>query len=140
MKLVFKLLVLVFIFLIVVMFRQYTGSKTFKESVGMLFGVGGPSNTTNWCVENTADILWTTTEVSENMKQQDVPYLRSHICELTTEPIAGVDIDKVSWAPLAESHGPAGQLSKLEWNKELSLFRAGGMPFKSSKFAKDLQN
>ena len=140
MKLVLKILVLIFIFLIVVMFRQYTGSKTFKESVAMLFGVRAPTNTTNWCVENTVDVLWTTAEVSENLKQQDFPYLRSHICELATEPIAGVDIDKVTWAPLAESHGPAGQLSKLEWNKELSLFRSGGMPFKSSKFAKDLQN
>lgn len=138
-KLVLKILVLVFIFLLVVMFRQSLGSTSFKDALGTLFGVGKPTNTIKWCVENSVDFLWTNADVPESLKQSDITYLRINYCELATEPISGVDLDKITWEPLAESRGPAGQLSKLEWSKQHEVFRAGGMPFKSSAFAAELK-
>lgn len=139
-KLVVKLLFLVLILSLVFMARQQLGSAGFKETLNGLFGVGQPKNSLSWCVDNTVDVLWTNAEVAEAMKEYDLRYLRNHFCELVTEPIAGVDIDTVIWSPLAESRGPAGQLSKLEWNQENSLFRAGGMPFKSTSFAEEIKS
>ncbi|MCC2680221.1 MAG: hypothetical protein K0R29_2797, partial [Pseudobdellovibrio sp.] len=119
--------------------RQHLGSVNFKESLNAFFGIGVQKNMITWCVDNTVDVLWTNAEVAEKMKEHDLRYLRNHYCELPTEPIAGVDLDKVTWSPLAESKGPAGQLSKLEWNQENGVFRAGGMPFKSTAFAEELK-
>jgi len=138
-KLLVKILFLVLVLLLVGLARQQLGSVSFKEGLNSLFGIGVQKNMITWCVDNTVDVLWTNAEVAEKMKEHDLRYLRNHYCELPTEPITEVDLDKVIWAPLAESKGPAGQLSKLEWNQEYGLFKAGGMPFKSSAFAEELK-
>jgi hypothetical protein len=138
-KLLLKILVLVFIFLLVFMFRQYLESGGFKEGLNAFFGPTKNPNKINWCVANTVDFLWTQSDIPNDLKQKNLSYLRSNFCELDTEAISGIDIDSVEWSPLAESRGPTGQLSKIEWNKSLGVFRAGGMPFKSSKFANELQ-
>jgi hypothetical protein len=139
-KLIVKVLFLVLVFLLVALARQQLGSSGFKESLNALFGVGGAKNAVNWCVDDTVDFQWTNAEVPESMKAESLRSLRNHYCELSTEPIAGVDLEKVTWAPLAESHGPAGQMSKLEWNKENDLFMSGGLPFKSTKLAAELKS
>ncbi len=139
-KLLVKVLFLALVLLLVLLGREKLGSSSFKEALNALFGVGTQKNMITWCVDNTVDVLWTNAEVAEVMKDHDLSYLRNHFCELPTEPIAGVEIDKVTWAPLAESRGPAGQLSKLEWNRENSVFKAGGMPFKSTAFSEELKS
>lgn len=138
-KLLVKVLFLALVLLLVILARQQLGSMSFKEGVNAFFGIGGQKNMITWCVDNTVDVLWTNAEVAEKMKDYDLSYLRKHYCELPTEPIAGVDIDKVTWTPLAESRGPAGQLSKLEWSAEHGVFKAGGMPFKSNAFSEELK-
>jgi hypothetical protein len=138
-KLVVKVLFLVLILSLVALAREQLGSAGFKEGLNALFGGGGAKNTINWCVADTVDFQWTNAEVPESLKSESLSSLRRHYCELSTEPISDLDLDKVTWSPLAESHGPAGQLSKLEWNKEYSLFRTGGLPFKSTKFAEELK-
>ena len=139
MKIISKLLMLVFVLSLVVLFRQYLGGATVKEGLSAFFGISTANNSIRWCVDNTVDVLWTNADVPERLKQKSLSELRDSYCELPTEPIVGVDSDKVIWAPLAESRGPAGQLSKLEWNKDFAVFKAGGMPFKSSEFTTELQ-
>lgn len=138
-KLLVKVLFLSLVLLLVLLARQQLGSMSVKEGLNAFFGIGGQKNIIAWCVDNTVDVLWTNAEVAEKMKEHDLRYLRNHYCELPTEPIANVEIDKVTWAPLAESRGPAGQLSTLEWSREHGVFRAGGMPFKSSAFSEELK-
>jgi len=139
-KLLVKVLFLALVLLLVILARQQLGSVSFKEGLNALFGIGGQKNMITWCVDNTVDVLWTNAQVAEAMKEHDLSYLRNHYCELPTEPIAGFDIDKEEWAPFAKSQCPAGQLSKLEWNSENAVFKAGGMPFKSTAFAEELKN
>lgn len=137
-KLVFKLSVLILGLLLVFMFRQTMGSKTFTESLSAMFGATKPVNVTNWCADHVVDVVWVSDEVPEKLKSLDLSDLRETYCELKTEPIMGVDLSTVEWKKLAESSGAAGQKTTLEWNKALNLFKAGGMPFKSSDFGREL--
>lgn len=139
-KLLVKVLFLALVLLLVVMARQQLGSAGFKEGLSALFGGSNPKNATTWCVDNVVDVLWTNAEVAEAMKDKEMSFVKEQYCILQTEPIANVDLSTITWAPLAESRGPTGQLSKLEWNKENGLFKAGGMPFKSTWFAKELNS
>ena len=137
-KLIFKLSVLVLGLLLVVMFRQTMGSKSFTESLNAMFGGGKTAQVVNWCADHVVDVVWVSDEVPEKLKSLGLSDLRETYCELKTEPILGVDLSTVEWKKLAESSGAAGQKTTLEWNKALNLFRAGGMPFKSSDFGREL--
>jgi hypothetical protein len=137
-KLVFRLSVLILGLLLVIMFRQTMGSKTLTESLNAMFGGTKPANVINWCADHVVDVVWLSEEVPEKLKSLDLSDLRETYCELKTEPIIGVELNTVTWAKLAESSGAAGQKTTLEWNKALNLFRAGGMPFKSSEFGQEL--
>ena len=139
-KVVVKILFLLCVLLLVVLARQQLGSMSVKQGLAMLFGGTNPKNSVTWCVENTVDVLWTNAEVAEAMKDKSLSFMREQYCILQTEPIAGIEIDKVEWAPLAESRGPAGQISKLEWSRENEVFRSGGMPFKSTWFAQEIKS
>ncbi len=138
-KLIFQILVLVFALVLVLKFRDYAGSRSFTETITTLFTSPKPPNTMNWCVDKTVDMTWASSEISENLKKLDAGDLRDLLCEVQTEPILNLEIDKVTWSPLAESHGPTAQKSLLEWNREYNVFRAGGMPFKSVKLSAELQ-
>lgn len=137
-KLVFKLSVLILGLLLVVLFRQSMGSKTFTETLNAMFGATKPAHVVNWCADHVVDVVWVSDEVPEKLKNLSLSDLRETYCELKTEPIMGVDLNTVQWKKLAESSGAAGQKTTLEWNKALNLFKAGGMPFKSSDFGREL--
>ena len=131
-------MVLVLGLVLVLLFRQQMGSQSFQDVLNAMFGGTKPNNTVNWCADHVVDFAWVSTEVPEKLKSMDMAELRETYCQLTTEPISGVDLSKVEWTKLAESSGAAGQKTVLEWNKALNLFRAGGMPFKSSVFGQEL--
>ena len=132
-KILFQVTALIFLLVCVLKFRDYAGSRSFVETVSAIFTSPKPANTLNWCVDKTVEVNWTSAELSENLKKLDGGDLKDLLCEVQTEPILNLEIDKVTWSPLAESHGPTAQKSLLEWNREYNVFRAGGMPFKSSK-------
>ena len=134
-KLIAKLMMLVLGLLLVFLFQQKTGSKNFTEAMRAVFGPPEIKNTTNWCADHVVDFVWTSEQIPVAVKEQDMADLREQYCELKTEAISGIDLDKVVWQPLAESSGAAGAKTKLEWSPDMALFRAGGMPFMSSEFA-----
>lgn len=139
-KLVLKLLILTFGLLMVVMASQYSNSGGMKSALNSLFGVDTPSQQKlNWCASHVVDFVWIASEVPEKLKKLDIPTLLEDYCELKTEAIQGVDLDKVQWASLAESNGATGIKTLLEWNQSLGLFRSGGLPFKSSSLSLELQ-
>ena len=70
----------------------------------------------------------------------DMDDLRDQFCLLPTEFIHDVDLSKVVWSPLAESNGPTAQKTILEWNKELAVYRADGLPFRSAKLTEILNS
>lgn len=136
-KLVLKLSILLFGLLMVVMVRNLTGSGSLTNSLNSFFGITSVPKL-NWCADHVVDVAWISAEVSEKLKKLDAADLRRDYCVLKTEPIQGVDLDKIQWVPLAESNGATGIKTILEWNKELGLFRSGGLPFKSSNLSREL--
>ena len=136
-KLVLKLSILLVGLILVVMYRNFSESGGMVATLNSFFGLSKPPKIT-WCADNVVDVLWTSTSVPEKLKKLDMSDLRRHYCELNTEAIQGVDLDQVRWAPLAESSGATGIKTVLEWNKELGLFRSGGLPFKSSNLSREL--
>jgi hypothetical protein len=137
-KLILKLLSLVAGLIFVVVLSQYLSSGQMKTALNGLFGVESASKL-NWCADHVVDVAWTSPEVPENLKKLSLPNLRDNYCELKIEAISGVELDKVEWAPLAESSGATGIKTILEWNSSLQLFRSGGLPFKSSSLSLQLQ-
>ena len=136
-KLVLKLSILLFALLMVVMVRNFSGSGSMSGALNSLFGVSRAPKL-NWCADHVVDVIWVSSAVPEKLKKLDMADLRNNYCELNTETIQGVELNQVQWLPLAESSGATGVKSVLEWNKELGLFRSGGLPFKSSNLSLEL--
>ncbi|MEK6628608.1 MAG: hypothetical protein AABY53_08275 [Bdellovibrionota bacterium] len=136
-KLVLKLSILLVGLILVAMYRNFAESGGMIAAFNSLFGIS-KTPTITWCVSNAVDVLWTSEEVPEKLKSLEMSELRGNYCELSTETIHGVDLNQVQWASLAESSGPTGIKTVLEWNKELGLFRTGGLPFKSSNLSREL--
>jgi hypothetical protein len=136
-SLVLKLSILLFALVMVVLVREVSNSGGFKKSVNDLFGIE-PVQKLNWCADHVVDVVWTSPDVPEKLKSLDMGELRDNYCQLKTEAISGIDLDKLTWASLAESHGATGLKTLLEWNSASEVFRSGGMPFKSSGLYRQL--
>ena len=136
-KLVLKLSLLLLGLILVLIFRNYSGSGNMMSTLNAFFGVTNEPKI-NWCADHVVDVVWLSAAVPEKLKQHDLPHLRNNYCELITESIQGVALEQVKWEALAESSGATGIKTVLEWNKELSLFRSGGLPFKSSVLTREL--
>lgn len=136
-KYILQLSILLSGLLLVIMFRNFSESGGFTSILNAFFSTSKTPKI-NWCADHVVDVAWTNDSIPENLKKLDMASLRNNYCELTTEAIQGVDLSQVEWVPLAESSGATGIKTVLEWNKEHSLFKSAGMPFKSSNFSRVL--
>lgn len=136
-KLVLQLSVLLAALVAVLIARNVTESGGLKKTLNTLFGVVEQKKI-NWCAAHVVDVDWLL-EVPGTLKELSPADKRESYCELPAEDISGIDPDAVTWQPLARSSGATGQTSILEWNAENGLFRAGGLPFKSSEFNRQLR-
>lgn len=135
-KLFLKVSLLVFGLIFVIIFRNSITSGTIGTSLQDIFNFSTPK--LNWCAEHVVDVVWISPDVPKKLKSLSPPTLREDYCQLTTEAIHDLQLDKVSWKPLAESYGAAGQKTLLEWNPESGIFQSGGLPFKSSGLLREL--
>lgn len=134
-KLVYKLFTLLAGLVFFIVGKSYVEGGAVKD---FFSSFEDKSTKINWCATHTVDFVWISEKVPGTLKQLDSASLRNSYCELKTEDISGIDIDKVQWVTLAESAGAAGAKAVLEWNPENKLFRSGGLPFKSSKLSEEL--
>lgn len=136
-KFVLKLSILLFGLVVVLMFRNFSEKGSLATALNSLFGMEAEAKL-NWCADHVVDVAWLSKEIPEKLQKLDMANLRNNYCELKTETIQGVELSQVQWLPLAESSGATGIKTILEWNKELSLFKSGGLPFKSSVLSREL--
>lgn len=137
-SLVLKLMFLILGLVVVLWFRQQMGSQSVTQTLSAMFGTAPDKNSYDWCADHVVDFTWTDSTIPKDILEQDMSTLRDRYCRLSVEAINNVDIDKVEWKPLADSSGAAGRRTTLLWNRDLKLFKSGGMPFKSSKLASEL--
>lgn len=131
-------MILVLGLVLVLWFRQQMGSQSVTQTLGAMFGSAPAQNTLDWCADHVVDFTWADTTIPKELREQEMSSLRDRYCRLAVEEIHNVDIDQVQWSPLADSSGAAGRRTTLLWNRDLKLFKSGGMPFKSSKLASEL--
>ncbi len=137
-NLILKIMLLLFGLVVIIWFRQQMGSKNTMQTLNSIFGVEPKKNQFNWCADHVVDFSWIETDLPTELKSLDMSDLRENFCSFEVEPIIDVNMDQVTWTSLAESAGAAGQKTTLLWNRNLKLFKSGGLPFKSSKFTEKL--
>jgi hypothetical protein len=135
-KLIFKISVLVFALVLVVMGRKFFNSPGFQKNADEIFSVA--ANPFQWCSFERNQFTWTLPRLSLKYKNLPPTELAKKFCLIQAETIQGVDLKSVTWTPIAESVDSEGEQVILEQNIEKQLFRAGGLPFKSSSLSREI--
>ena len=91
-----------------------------------------------WCSSLSKVFVWTDSALALKFKTITQDQLAKKFCLVQAETIQGVDIKLLNWTPIAESVDSEGQKVILEWNKEKKLYRADGLPFKSSSLSQEI--
>ena len=135
-KLIFKIGVLIFALILVVMGRRFFNSAGFEKNATQVFTA--TNSPFQWCSFERKIFIWTDPGLIAKYKNQTQAMLSKKFCLVQSETIQGVDIKSVTWTPIAESVDSEGQKVVLEWNTEKKLYRADGLPFKSSSLSREI--
>jgi hypothetical protein len=134
-KLIFKVSILIFALVAVLFASKYFSSQPFQSSLDEAFKVGSQFQ---WCSTTNSAFKWLNDDIAAKTKSINKDILAKKYCFVQMESIKGIDIKTAKWEKLAEGLDSGGQMVFLEWDKALQIFRAAGLPFKSSFLYKDL--
>ena len=134
-KLIFKLSILIFALFAVIYAAKYFSSQPFQNSLDNAFQAGSQFQ---WCTTTNSKFKWINTDIARKTKSVSKDMVAKKYCFVQMESIQGIDIKTAHWEKLAEGLDSGGQVVYLEWDKALQIFRAAGLPFKSSILYKDL--
>ena len=134
-KLIFRISILIFGLAGVIYASRYFSSRPFQSSLDEVFQTGSRFQ---WCSTARTNFKWFDAEIAQKTKLISRENLAKTYCYVQMESIQGIDIKKANWAKLAEGLDSEGQVVALEWDRSLQIFRAAGLPFKSSVLYKDL--
>lgn len=115
---------------------NFFGSAEFKQNLADIFGNG--LKTYSWCPDHALDFQWMDSSISQRWKNASWPSIHKRFCTVTMEPIKNVDLTKISFKPLLKVQSAEAKTAQLEWNAELSLFQANGMPFYSTSLTREI--
>lgn len=115
---------------------NFFGSNEFKQNLADIFS--GGFKTYAWCPDHALDFQWMDQAISQKWKNASWPSIQKRFCKVTMEPIKNVDLSKVSFKPLLKVQSAEAKTAQLEWNAELNLFQANGMPFYSTSLAREI--
>lgn len=115
---------------------SFFSSSEFKQNLSDIFG--GGLKTYSWCPDHTVDFEWLDQGISQRWKNASWPAIHKRFCKITMEPIKDVDLAKVTFKPLLKVQSAEAKTAQLEWNAELSLFQANGLPFYSTSLAREI--
>lgn len=131
-KLIFKLSILVFALVMVIFASKYFSSAPFQSSLQDAFSIGARFE---WCSPRNHDLKWLDENINRKMLNQSsssAQKMTEKYCLVQMESIQGVDLKTAQWKKLAQGTDSGGQTVYLEWDPALHLYRAAGLPFKSS--------
>lgn len=134
-KLIFKVSILVFGLVAVLYASKYFSSQPFQNSLDDVFQAGSQFK---WCSTTQSKFKWLNPEIAQKTKSVSTDMVAKKYCFVQMESIQGIDLKTAHWDKLAEGLDSGGQVVYLEWDKALQIFRAAGLPFKSSVLYKDL--
>lgn len=140
-KIILKLSVLIFAFVLVIMSYKYFASPNFHDGLDALFNVPqntGPTRDFEWCSAKQVKFDWAEAQFKDKFKSHHSSDQAKAFCTVAIEQVSGDLIKQAKWKPLAKALDSAGKAISLDWDPELRIYRAGGLPFKSTKLTKDL--
>ncbi len=135
-KLIFKISVLIFALILVFMGRKFFSSPGFQKNAAEVFTAH--ASPFQWCSIERNKFIWTQPDLNLKYKNMSPTQLAKKFCLVQAETIQGVDLKAITWTPIAVSVDSEGQKVILEWNTENKLFRADGLPFKSSSLSLEI--
>lgn len=115
---------------------HFFSSAEFKQNLADIFGSG--LKTYTWCPDHAIDFQWMDGDISPRWKAASGPSIQKRFCKLTMEPIKDVDLTQVTFKPLLKVQSAEAKIAQLEWNAELNLFQANGLPFYSTNLTREL--
>jgi hypothetical protein len=133
-KFILKVSILVFGLVMVIFASKYFSSQPFQNNLDEAFKTGSQFQ---WC---STKFEWLNADMAAKTKSQDPVQVTKKYCLVYMESIQGIDLKTATWQQLAEGRDSDGQSVYLEWDKALQIFRAAGLPFKSSVLSRDLAN
>jgi hypothetical protein len=136
-KFIFKIVILLFALVAVIFASKYFSSLPFQNSLDQVFQAGSQFQ---WCSTTDSKFKWLNVHMDQKTKSIDKTAVAKKYCLVQMESIQGIDIKMAKWDKLAEGLDSAGQVVYLEWDSALQIFRAAGLPFKSSILYNDLTN
>lgn len=129
-----KLTVLVVALIMVIGSYSYFNSSAFKDSVNLLFSI--EQYPFSWCSPSHGIFIWKDPKAIDIFKHHSKESVLTQLCTLNREaPPQDLDYEKLVWQPLAEAKDSDGRTAVLEWIPEHKLYRAGKLPFKSTKLS-----
>jgi hypothetical protein len=135
-KLIFKISVLILALVLVIAGRQFFMSPGFHKNANDVFSVA--ANPFQWCSSKQNLFTWVEPKLAKKYSDQSQAQLAQMFCLILAETVQGVDLATIHWTPIAESVDSEGQKVVLDWNTEKKLFRANGLPFKSSSLSREI--
>jgi hypothetical protein len=134
-KLIFRVSILIFGLVAVIFASKYFSSQPFQSSLDEVFQAGSQFQ---WCSTTNSKFKWLNADIAAKTKSLDKDAVAKKYCMVQMESIQGIDIKTAKWEKIAEGLDSGGQVVFLEWDKALQIFRASGLPFKSSFLYKNL--
>lgn len=135
-KIFIKVSILFLALFMVYVAMNFFGSDEFKKNISDIFG--GGLKTYSWCPDHALDFQWMDSSISQKWKNASWPSIHRRFCTVTMEPIKNVDLTKISFKPLLKVQSAEAKMAQLEWNPDLSLFQANGMPFYSTSLLREI--
>lgn len=137
-KLIFKVTVLIVALVMVFLASKYFSSTVFKQELQGAFDIGARFE---WCSAHKRKIQWINEKLNQKMQvlAKKIPEqkLTEKYCVVQMESIQGIDLKTAKWEKLAQGIDSGGQIVFLEWDPALHVYRAAGLPFKSSILDRD---
>ena len=91
-----------------------------------------------WCSESSGTIRWLEPAQQAKFSKLTDHALRKKFCNVELEALSQTEMSTAKWKDLAAAVDSQGAPVKLEWDKDLRVFRAQGLPFKSKKLSREL--
>lgn len=115
---------------------SFFNSIDFAKSINNFFGFDVKTYT--WCPPNTVDFQWLDESIVPKWKNATSAQISSGFCKVAMEPIKNIDLQKIEFKALLKAQSATAQTALLEWNAELHIFRAAGLPFYSWSLSREL--
>lgn len=135
-KLLIKVGILIFALVIVMGAMNFFSSLEFKKSVGNFFGI--ETKTYHWCMKDVVLMTWLDEWVAPKWKGARQPQIIDSFCTVTMEPIRNLNLHDAHFKPLLRAQSAKDQMAILEWDPQLNLFKAEGLPFYSPSLGREI--